>query len=136
MIIASQSSSSLTLHLQRTIPNLSPRSTSLMISMTLYRIWINRTFINNVYYSDLTLSSFVWKAGIPNSKILAPPLPSTHSKAVRPLLLYPLLALHQCRLPTAVPASDVRVESVCSPGPGPWGVRPVRPHRAPNFLGP
>ena len=74
MIIASQSSSSLTLDLQRTIPNLSPRSTSLMISMPLYRIWINRTFINNVYYSDLPLSSFVWKAGIPNSKIVAPPL--------------------------------------------------------------
>ena len=64
----------LTLDLQRTIPKLSPWSTSLMISVPLYRIWINPTFINGVYYSDSPLSLFAWKAGIPNNKILAPPL--------------------------------------------------------------
>jgi len=46
-----------------------------MICVPLYRIWINPTFINGVYYSDSPLSSFAWKAGIPNNKILAPPLP-------------------------------------------------------------
>jgi len=45
-----------------------------MICVPLYRIWINPTFINGVYYSDSPLSSFAWKAGIPNNKILAPPL--------------------------------------------------------------
>jgi len=68
------SAHALTLDLQYTMQNLSPRSTSLMICVPLYRIWINPTFINGVYYSDSPLSSFAWKAGIPNNKILAPPL--------------------------------------------------------------
>jgi len=49
-----------------------------MICVPLYRIWINPTFINGVYYSDSPLSLFAWKAGIPNNKILAPPPGRSH----------------------------------------------------------
>ena len=55
-----------------------------MICVPLYRIWINPTFINGVYYSDSPLSSFAWKAGIPNNKILAPPLPPGQIFLLRP----------------------------------------------------